>query len=243
MSAKIATPTAWLSLLNAAIKIPKTKVDRELFIREQLRDICSHEEATLAIEKTPSAVLTSEQINVLADACIKKHTAYATLSSAAAGLPGGAATLIATPIDVGQYYSHVIQLSQKLGYLYGFPDFIGHDGKLNDYARATLTAFIGTMMGVAAANEAVTIIARSIAKNAAANMAEHALLKSLAPLYFKICAQLSVKTSEQSFGKFVSKAIPLAGGIISGGITAFTFYPCAQRLKRRLIEQRSVICV
>ena len=42
--------------------------------------------------------------------------------------------------------------------------------------------------------------------------------------------------TKQAFASGVSKAIPIAGAVISGGLTLATFVPMANRLKRHLTE-------
>ena len=42
--------------------------------------------------------------------------------------------------------------------------------------------------------------------------------------------------TKEVFSGFFKKAIPVAGGIIGGGITYFSFKPCCDRLKDSLMD-------
>jgi hypothetical protein len=74
----------------------------------------------------PYTVVSEQVIDKLARQCIRKHTALATTTSTIVGLPGGLTMAAALPADLVQYFYHVFVLSQKLAYLYGYPDFYAH---------------------------------------------------------------------------------------------------------------------
>ena len=52
----------------------------------------------------------------------------------------------------------------------------------------------------------------------------------------QIAKWLGISLTKQSFGKTISKIIPILGGILSGGITMATFMPMANKLKKYLSE-------
>ncbi|MEM5773680.1 MAG: zinc ribbon domain-containing protein, partial [Anaerolineaceae bacterium] len=72
---------------------------------------------------------------------------------------------------------------------------------------------------------------RAVAKKVAAK----ALTKTwYYPIVKKIAAMLGQKIVKESFAKGVSKAVPVLGGAISGGLTFATFKPMAHRLQKHL---------
>ena len=71
-------------------------------------------------------------IDGLADACIWGHYSKAAAVSFLAGIPGGLTLPATIPADLGQYYWHVVQLAQKLAYLYGWPDLLEKGEGMNE---------------------------------------------------------------------------------------------------------------
>jgi hypothetical protein len=52
----------------------------------------------------------------------------------------------------------------------------------------------------------------------------------------RVAVALSYRLTGKTVFKSVWKAIPLLGGVVSGGITLFTFAPMCNQLKNRLHE-------
>ncbi|MCD8254037.1 MAG: hypothetical protein LUC36_00615, partial [Oscillospiraceae bacterium] len=50
----------------------------------------------------------------------------------------------------------------------------------------------------------------------------------------KTLAWVGVKLTKDSVGKAVSKAVPVVGGVISGGLTVATFLPMVRKLQKEL---------
>lgn len=227
----------WNKVLSAAMNIPGIKVDRELFLRTELRNYCNKAEMEKALD-SPVNVLSQRQIDSLANACINNQTIKVTAISTAAGIPGGLAMAATIPADMGQYYWHVIVLAQKLAYLYGFPDLRDKDGNFTEESQNLITVFVGVMMGVAAANDAIKAVSKAFAQQVAKRLPQKPLTKyAIYRIVKEIAKWLGIKVTKDSFSKGVSKAIPIVGGIVSGGFTLATFRPSAKRLQKKLCEQ------
>lgn len=141
----------------------------------------------------------------------------------------------AIPADIMQYYFNVFIVSQKLAYLYGYPDLRDESGKLSETAANVLTLFVGTMSGVDVANQAVKIMSQSFAKEVAKQLPKYALTKTLPyQVAKKVAAELGFRLTKTTFSKGISKAIPILGGLISGAITLVTFRPGAIKLLKAL---------
>ncbi len=54
------------------------------------------------------------------------------------------------------------------------------------------------------------------------------------PIVKKVAGYLGVEMTKQTFAKSVSKAVPLVGAAVSGGLTFATFRPMSRRLKTHL---------
>ena len=96
-------------LLLETTKLPMVKIDRELFLRKELRDRYRPEVVELAIQYNPAyAGIPVEDINQIAKSCIKGEATQVSTISAAAGLPGGFAILGSLPADLAQYFAHIL---------------------------------------------------------------------------------------------------------------------------------------
>lgn len=228
--------------MGAALSMPGVKVDRDDFLKKELKNYCSPEQLNLAISNRPINGVSKEIIDRIANACINSHTTKVTTISAVAGIPGGFAMAGTTPADMTQYYWHVFVLAQKLAYLYGFPDLRDENGNLTDTASDMLTLFVGVMMGASAANQAIKGLAKEFAKQVVKRLPQKALTKTMYyPIIKQIAKWIGVKLTKDTFAKGLGKVIPILGGVISGGLTLATFRPSAKRLQHKLQEEMFVI--
>ena len=222
--------------------MPGVKVDRDDFLRKELKNYCSPEQLNLAISSRPINGVSKEIIDRIANACINSHTTKVTTISAVAGIPGGFAMAGTIPADMAQYYWHVFVLAQKLAYLYGFPDLRDENGNLTDTASDMLTLFVGVMMGASAANQAIKGLAKEFAKQIVKRLPQKALTKTMYyPIIKQIAKWIGVKLTKETFAKGLGKVVPILGGVISGGLTLATFRPSAKRLQHKLQEEMFVI--
>lgn len=234
--------TIWNKVMGAALSMPGVKVDRDDFLKKELKNYCSPEQLNLAISNRPINGVSKEIIDRIANACINSHTTKVTTISAVAGIPGGFAMAGTIPADMTQYYWHVFVLAQKLAYLYGFPDLRDENGNLTDTASDMLTLFVGVMMGASAANQAIKGLAKEFAKQVVKRLPQKALTKTMYyPIIKQIAKWIGVKLTKDTFAKGLGKVIPILGGIISGGLTLATFRPSAKRLQHKLQEEMFVI--
>ena len=233
MSSEIQT---WDKVMSVAMSVPGVKVNRKEFLVAALSKLCSLEQLKqISDGKRPADYLSIETIDRLADSYINSHTTKVTALSAAAGLPGGLSMAATIPADLAQYYYHVFVLSQKMAYLYGFPDLTDEDGVLTEEAKNVMTLFAGAMMGVGIANEAIQKIAENLAKEIVKRLPKYALTKTVIyPIVKQVAKWIGIKLTKDSFAKGLGKIVPILGGVISGGLTYVTFRPGAKKLKKTL---------
>jgi len=230
----------WNKILTAVLKMPGVKVDRVAFLRTALKAYCSEQKLDMLDSVRPYTIASDHDIDRAATACINYHTVLATAGSTIAGLPGGLAMAATIPGDLTQYYYHVFVLSQKLAYLYGFPDFCDDDGNMSDAGSDLLTIFMGSMMGARVADQGIAELAKGVAKSAVGRLPRVAITKAaIYPVASKVAQMIGVKLSKEGFARGLGKFIPIAGGLFSGGLTLFTFKPGARRLQKRLKAQKT----
>ena len=231
--------SVWTKILKAAMAIPGAKVNREDYLGSQLKSYCADAQVCEAIKTRPSVSGVDPRIiDKISDAAIKKHTMAASSISFATGLPGGWAMTATIPADVAQYYWHMIVLSQKLAYLYGWPNLFT-DGEFDEETEMRITLLIGAMMGAREANRLLSELAKRFAGEVAHRLPRQALTKTAYyPIIKQIGKWIGVKVTKQTFARGVSKVIPVAGAVISAGVTAGFMLPSAKNLKKTLKQTR-----
>src|SRR5574344_1480170 len=230
--------SVWNKVMTTALSMPGVQVDRHDFITKELGSYCTKEQLDKAIATCPAASISKGRIDKLATACINNQTAMVTAISTAAGLPGGILIAATIPADMAQYYWHTFVLAQKLAYLYGFPDLRDENGNLTEASIDMLTLFVGVMMGAAAANQGIRYLSKAFAEQVVKRLPQKALTKTAYyPIIKQVAKWIGVKLTKDGFAKGVGKAIPILGGVISGGLTFATFRPSAKRLQMKLKEQ------
>ncbi|MFJ3821777.1 hypothetical protein [Streptomyces nodosus] len=225
------------TVLVSAAKLPGVRIHREAYLRRALARYCSEDEIRRAIEETPAAAgISLEVLDRAAGESIKYETAKVSALSAAAGIPGLLFLPATVPADVAQYFGHMLRISQKLAYLYSWPDLFSDDGDdPDDATMGVLTLFLGVMFGTQSANAAVGKVAGMMSEQVVKKLPQKALTKGVIyPIVKKVAGYLGVKMTKQTFARSVSKAVPVVGAVVSGGLTFATYLPMAKKLKRHL---------
>lgn len=224
------------TMLVESAKLPMVKIDRESFLRKELKDRFSSDVVERAIKHNPAfAGISVEQIDKIAKSCIDSETTTVTALSAAAGLPGGLAMLGTVPADLVQYFVHTLRILQELIYLYGWSDLSLNANEISEETKNLLTLFLGVMFGVSGATKAVNHVAAQIAKQIAKKLPQKALTKgTIYPIVKKTATLLGVKMSKQIFSRGIAKTVPVIGAVISGGLTFATYKPMSEKLRAYL---------
>lgn len=140
------------------------------------------------------------------------------------------------PGDITQFYVHAFRIMQKVAYVYGWREFLTDTDHVDDETLGKLTAFLGVMMGVGGASATVTNFAANIARPAIQRQVAGVALTKTAwytPMK-QVLRVVGVKLTKDSFAKAVSKAVPVAGGVISGSLTYATLRVQSGRLIKHL---------
>ena len=224
--------SVWGKVLSGSLRLPFVKVNREEFLSKELSKFCTPMEVMTALEEGPLQVLTKNEIDKLANQCIRYHLTMVSGTSALMGLPGGWWMAGTIPTDITQFYGHILALMQKLIYLYGWPALTDVHNQLDDESLNIMTLFVGVMMGNKMAIEALAKLATQMSKNAGVKLSETVV----AHYVVKIAQWIGINMTKESFAKGVGKILPLVGAPISASITYYTFRPMARRLKKHLDE-------
>ena len=225
-----------IEFFKKVIRLRGVQIDRDDYLRQELHKL-GLDDATISLaqETTPvQAGLTLAQLDQLAAATIAFETRKSAAISFAVGLPGGFAMLATIPGDVTQYYVHTFRIMQKLSYIYGWKDFLGGLDEVDDETLGKMSLFLGVMMGVGGASASLTIFAKQIARPALQEqIAKQALTKTAwyGPMKHTL-KLIGIKITKDSFAKGVTKTVPVAGGLISGGMTFAALNTQSTRLQK-----------
>lgn len=218
------------SVITSAIQIPGVKVNRNKFLAELFatEDVAIQE----VLDHGPiSAGISQERISAIANKHILKRTSQSSVASFAAGIPGGLAMAATIPADVMQFFGMALRLAQELSYLYGAED-LWQGGQVDDEkVQNQLLLYCGVMFGVSGAVSGVRVLSTQIAKTTLKKLPQKTLTKTFwYPMIKQIGKAVGIKVTKSTVAKGVSKAVPILGGVISGGLNFASMMPMAHRL-------------
>src|SRR5438132_2108599 len=228
----------WNSVLRTALALPGVKVDRKAFLRRALSKHVAEKVLQSAIDTSPAkAGVSKNTILRIATANIKWHRAGVSSVSFASGLPGGWWIAGTVPADLTQFFWHSLVMLQKLAYLYGWPELFSEDSELEleEETRLDLNVFVGAMLGAESAAKVLGDIAERAAAQVLKRLPRETLTKwGLYRLAREVAKRIGIKLTEDSFARYLSRIVPILGGIISGTVTWITFSLMTSRLAAHL---------
>ena len=225
-------------IIIKGLKVPGIRINRSEFLQKQLLKAYPQEVIDIAIAESPmKAKIALQEIDKLANEVIKFERNCVSGISAALGIPGGWAMVATIPADIIQYYGYLLRATQKLLYLYGFPqiDTEEQGSKFDDGTMNTLIICFGIMYGVAGANNALKAMAKALGTGVEKQLIKKALTKgTFYPIVKSEAKWFGVKMTKEVFAGFFKKSLPVVGGILGGGMTYLSFKSCCDKLKKSL---------
>ena len=224
-----------MQVLQQVVKLPVVKVDRSKFLVDKFSKLLDPKDIPRLLEEGPTALLSQDILDKVADSCIKDNVLMASGTSVLAGIPGGLALAITIPTDVAQFYAFSLKLAQELGYIYGFDDLWASRNDLSEEAKNTLLLYLGVMLGVNGAGALLRSGGVTVAKHVMTTVPQKAVAKAgWYPILKKVMKIFGVTLTRRGMAKGMGKAIPILGGVISGGLTYATMKPMGERLQKEL---------
>lgn len=229
-----------LEFLAKVVRVPGVRVNRDEFLRQELRKLRMDEDAIArAIDSNPLlAGVALTEIDRLAEDAISYETNKSAAISFVAGIPGGFAMLGTIPADLMQYYAHALRIMQKLAYLYGWGELLPNDRDADDDTIGVLAVFFGVMLGVGGAAQSLTAFTRVAAKTAYQNHATKRALMSITwyPVVKHSLRLIGINITKSTAAKGFSKIVPVIGGFVSSGLTFMALQSQSALLKGHLRE-------
>ena len=110
-------------LIIKGFKTPGVRINRDSFLKAELSKNYSKAVIEDAIAFNPAhAKIPPKDIDKIATEVIKYERNFVSGISVALGAPGGYLMVATVPADIIQYYGYMFRATQKLLYLYGFPE-------------------------------------------------------------------------------------------------------------------------
>lgn len=228
-------------IIIKSLRVPGVTISRDDYLRKQLKSHYPEEVIELAISQNPMlAGIPVAEIDKLAEESIALERTMVSGISTALGMPGGVAMIATIPADIVQYYGYLLRATQKLLYLYGFPQ-INLEEEGSKFDDATLNALIlcmGVMYGAAGATNGLIKLASALGVGIEKQLIRKPLTKGLV---YPIVKHISIKwlnkhMNKEIFAGIVKKAIPIVGGVVGGAVTFVSFQLCCEKLKAVLCD-------
>ena len=229
------------NVLSIALKTPGVKINRAVFLRKELLKHCREDVIEAAIANNPAqAGISRDIINKISLSVINYESSKVTALSVAASLPSSSVPAVAVgaaTADITSFFVFILRIVQELAYLYGFEQFDLKEDSIDSETLNYMLLFVGTMFGVQGASTALNKLANNFAEHLAKNLARKALMKGpIYPIVKKIAHQVGIRMTKQIFADAVASAVPVAGSVLSGGLTLAAFRPRCMKLRANLMN-------
>ena len=225
------------TLIINAIDNPATRVDREQFLRETLfkyKPNLSKEEQMYFVDNPVRAIGITE-VNYIADKVIKSAVLQTAGLSFLAGLPGGVWGIAAAGPDIVQNLAYYIILSQKLAYVYGVNFYETAFPTDSEYQKSSTLLCLGFMLGVNDVDSLIQKVLGGAWKNSGKEFVEFLMKTAGFALARKILTSIGERLANKGATNVLGKAVPLLGGLLSGGMTFADFKKSAARMQQKLV--------
>ena len=229
-----------VEFLKKVVRVPGVRINRDDFLRHELRERGVPEEVIRrAIDTSPAfAGVPLADLDRLAEQVISYETNKSAAISFAAGIPGGFAMLGTIPADLTQYYVHAFRIVQKLAYLYGWRELLSAKEEVDDETIGTIAIFFGVMLDVEEAAMSLSSFASStVMDTVKKQVTKQFLMKtSWYRAVKKTLQMIGVNLTKKAFAQGFSKVLPVIGGVVSSGLTFMSLQSQSSRLKNHLRE-------
>lgn len=219
-------------VLALAVELPGVKIEREEFLQKYFSSRFDREIVARIVQTSPIRAGVNESVLYeIARECINYEKKKVSALSFATGSGG----FVGIPADLAQYMAHVLRISQKLAYIYGYPEIRSIEGSMDEKTQKIILLFIGVMYGVSGANKVIAEISKSLAGKVGKDILRAALTKTAwYPLLKQCCKQLGIKVTKDALSKIPTKVVPGIGGVVSAGFSYYCFGKGAERLHETL---------
>ena len=227
-------PFDFNEVLAVAAEFPGVKIEREEFLQNNFSSRFDSEMVARIVQTSPIRAGVNESVlHEIARECID----YEQMKVSALSFATGSGGFVGIPADLAQYLAHVLRISQKLAYIYGYPEILSIEESMDEKTQKIILLFIGVMYGVSGANKVIAEISKSLAGKVGKDILRAALTKTAwYPLLQQVCKQVGFKVTKDALSKSPAKSGPMIGGVVSAGFSYYCFGKGAECLHKTLRE-------
>lgn len=223
---------------SLVFKLPVVKVDRNRFLRNQLKKELGKEELERAINESPTTVLTKGQIKKIGDKLILKHSLLTALLTALLTLPNNILlTCIAIVLDILQAQMMIYIITQKLLYLYGHKDLKNGDTILKKQISVILWIISAVMIGRGGLRKTAKSVASKVTRTIIARVSARVGTRvTMVNLIRQVMKWAGVTLTQKMISAAIDIIVLSVCSLIAGIFSFWIFYPMANNLNRKLQE-------
>lgn len=195
--------------------------------------------------------LSDEKIDYFIEKRINKYRLWVSSIGVASGIPGGAIGVLGAIGDIEEYMRNMYNLTQEIMYIYGIlPKPFQEQANIQAEYEESFLEFINqeTLRGIAIGfgMSSVATLGKNVILAIGKKEAKDILQKSvkdklITKLSKEIAKKLGQKMTKQMISNAIVKAVPIVGGLFTGGMNYISFYKAGIRIKNGLKEERNII--
>lgn len=219
-----------LELLSELIiyTLKKVKVNRDEFLLKEFPEV----DREMLLKNGPLEFYSVEELEKKALKIVDNTTNSVALKSFITGLPSNPAIAVALgSADAIQYFAALLNLLQKVIYTLGEEDLFDKFGQLSYQSKLKIFGYLALMLGVdtLAAKILVTKASTEVSKKIVNSNISRTMVNKLAG---QVLAKNTANIGKNTFSKFV----PVVSGVVSGGISYFTFKNSGKTLIKEYVN-------
>ena len=116
-------------VLALAVELPGVKIEREEFLQKYFSSRFDREIVARIVQTSPIRAGVNESVLYeIARECIN----YEKKKVSALSFATGSGSFVGITADLAQYMAHVLRISQKLAYIYGYPEIRSIEGSMDE---------------------------------------------------------------------------------------------------------------
>lgn len=208
--------------------LKKVKVDRDGFLIKEFPEVDREE----LLKKGPLEFYSVEELEKKALKIVDNATNSVAIKSFITGLPSNPAFAVALgSADALQYFASLLNLLQKVIYTLGEENLFDKFGQISHQSKLKILGYLSLMLGVdrLAAKFLVTKASTEVSKKIVNSNISRTMVNKLAG---QVLAKNAANVGKNTF----SKMLPVVSGVLTGGISYFTFKNAGRTLVEEYVD-------
>lgn len=226
------------TIMKATLRFPFARLDRKQYLQNALKKHLSDDEIQTAINSDPTRLLTSEQLDKLAQKEYRKNIRLTTFISFLTALPTNWMMWPCIVLDLIQFQIHVFIISQKLLFLYGKDEETAPNADEQEKANRLMLIISTIMIGKQKLSRMAKSAAGIITKKIIERYAVRVLSKFVIFNFIRQTAKwMGISITKTMLINGINLLIPIACAAISALVSYILIAPMAKKLHQHLKEE------